>query len=130
MRGQRQKREAAAAQPDAGKAIQVIDVSEHLPRRIPSAKWRELIKKVWEADPLLCPRCSKEMRIVALIDQLAVIKRSAAPWVVACPPKPWRRRGTRSTRHTLHRTTAGACLEGTDCPPSLGSYGATGRAVA
>ena len=75
MRGQRDKLEAAEAQPDVGKAIQVIDVSEHLPRRIPSAKWRELIKKVWEADPLICPRCSKEMRIVALIDQAAVIER-------------------------------------------------------
>ena len=75
MRGQRDKREAAEAQPEAGKAIQVIDVSAHLPRRIPSAKWRELIKKVWEADPLICPRCTKEMRIVALIDQAAVIER-------------------------------------------------------
>ncbi|MDX9869032.1 MAG: hypothetical protein RBT78_14040, partial [Kiritimatiellia bacterium] len=43
--------EAAAA----GRAVQIIDVSEHKPRRIPSKKWRELIKKVWEADPLLCP---------------------------------------------------------------------------
>jgi hypothetical protein len=34
--------------------------------RIPSKKWRELIKKVWEADPLLCPHCQHEMRIVAL----------------------------------------------------------------
>ena len=34
-----------------------------------------VIKKVWEADPLICPRCSKEMRIVALIDQQAVIER-------------------------------------------------------
>ena len=56
-------------------AVQVIDVSEHKPRRIPSAKWRELIKKVWEADPLLCPRCSREMRIVALIDERAVVER-------------------------------------------------------
>jgi hypothetical protein len=43
--------------------------------RIPSAKWRELIKKVWEADPLLCPRCHKEMRIVSLIDDRDVIER-------------------------------------------------------
>ena len=56
-------------------AVEVIDVSAHKPRRIPSAKWRELIKKVWEADPLLCPRCQKEMRIVALIDERAVIER-------------------------------------------------------
>ena len=27
----------------------LIDVSAHEPRRIPSKKWRELIKKVWEA---------------------------------------------------------------------------------
>ncbi|MDO9541415.1 MAG: hypothetical protein Q7J98_03720 [Kiritimatiellia bacterium] len=58
-----------------GNAVEVIDVSEHKPRRIPSAKWRELIKKVWEADPLLCPKCSREMRIVALIDDRKVIAR-------------------------------------------------------
>jgi len=74
MRGQRDKQAAAVVQPD-GKAAAVIDVSEHKPRRIPSRKWRELIKKVWEADPLLCPRCQKEMRIVALIDERIVIER-------------------------------------------------------
>jgi len=74
MRGQRGKQAAAAVQPD-GKTAAVIDVSEHKPRRIPSPKWRELIKKVWEADPLLCPRCQKEMRIVALIDERTVIER-------------------------------------------------------
>jgi hypothetical protein len=67
MRGQRGKQAAAAVQP-AGKAAVVIDVSEHKPRRIPSKKWRVLIKKVWEADPLLCPKFQKEMRIVSLID--------------------------------------------------------------
>jgi hypothetical protein len=43
-----------------------------MPRRIPSKKWRELIKKVWEADPLRCPKCSREMRIVSLIDGFAL----------------------------------------------------------
>ena len=89
MRGQRAKREAAAAQAEApSNAVEVtsllppdgregwqVNVSEYDPPRIPSAKWRELIKKVWEADPLLCPRCGKEMRIVALIDQREVIER-------------------------------------------------------
>ena len=74
MRGQRDKRPAEDAAV-TGQAVQIIDISEHKPRRIPSAKWRELIKKVWEADPLLCPRCSKEMRIVSLIDEKAVIER-------------------------------------------------------
>ena len=53
MRGQRDQRAAEEAAA-AGQVVQIIDVSEHKPRRIPSAKWRELIKKVWEADPLLC----------------------------------------------------------------------------
>jgi hypothetical protein len=74
MRGQRDKHAAEEAK-GAGLGVQVIDVSEHKPRRIPSAKWRELIKKVWEADPLLCPKCQKEMRIVALIDDREVIER-------------------------------------------------------
>ena len=43
-----------------GDAVEVIDVSAHEPRRIPSMKWRELIKKVWEADPLPCPKGSRE----------------------------------------------------------------------
>jgi hypothetical protein len=30
-----------------------IDVSAFKARRIPSKKWRGLIKKVWEADPIL-----------------------------------------------------------------------------
>jgi len=30
--------------------------------------WARLIKKVFEADPLLCPRCGREMKIVSLID--------------------------------------------------------------
>ena len=57
MRGQRDKRAAEEAKA-AGTVVEVIDVSEHRPRRIPSPKWRELVKKVWEADPLLCPKCS------------------------------------------------------------------------
>ena len=55
--------------------MEIIDVSEHKPRRIPSPKWRQLIKRVWEADPLLCPNGSREMRIVALIDDRTVIER-------------------------------------------------------
>ena len=84
MRGQRDKHAAEEAAA-TGQAVEVIDlsacghaqagVSEYKPRRIPSAKWRELIKKVWEADPLLCPRCQKGMRIVSLIDDQAVIER-------------------------------------------------------
>ena len=69
MRGRRAKQ---ADKQTEGDAVEVIDVSAHEPRRIPSKKWRELIKKVWEADPLRCPKCSREMRIVSLIDGFAL----------------------------------------------------------
>ena len=75
MRGQREKRAAEEVQVAVGKVVEVIDISEHKPRRIPSAKWRELIKKVWEANPLLCPKCSRDMRIVSLVDDRKVIKQ-------------------------------------------------------
>ncbi len=32
-------------------------------------RWAELIKKGYEADPLLCPRCGGAMRIIACIDR-------------------------------------------------------------
>jgi len=32
-------------------------------------------RRVWEADPLRCPKCSREMRIVSLIDEEDVIER-------------------------------------------------------
>ena len=41
----------------------ILDVSDYEPPRAPSRTWRELIKKVWEVDPLICPRCGSEMRI-------------------------------------------------------------------
>ncbi len=75
MRGQRAKRSTGATQTTACNSVEVIDVSVHKTRRIPSAKWRELIKKVWEADPLLCPNCQCEMRVVALIDDHKLIER-------------------------------------------------------
>ena len=74
MRGQRLK----GKEPETGAANvggEVIEVAEAKHRRIPSKKWRELIKMVWEADPLLCPKCQKEMRIVSLINEADVIER-------------------------------------------------------
>ncbi len=61
----------------------MLDVSEHQPRRVPSKTWRELIKKIWEVDPLSCPRCGCEMKIISLIhepDVIARILRHLALW--------------------------------------------------
>jgi len=37
--------------------------------------WRECIKKAGEVDPLTCPKCASEMRIISFIDKKKVIKK-------------------------------------------------------
>ena len=37
--------------------------------------WARLIRKIYEADPLLCPRCGGTMKVIAVIDQEEVIYR-------------------------------------------------------
>lgn len=45
------------------------------PRNIPSPNWRECIKKIWEVDPLICPHCQTEMKIVSFITDHAVVRK-------------------------------------------------------
>ena len=37
--------------------------------------WARLIRKIYTADPLRCPRCGATMRVIAVIDQEEVIYR-------------------------------------------------------
>lgn len=39
------------------------------------AAWARLIRKVYEADPLECPKCKGPMRVIALIDDPGVVRR-------------------------------------------------------
>ena len=55
--------------------IDIIDISDHTSKKVPSKKWRELIKKIWEVDPLICPECGSEMKMIALIDDDKVIEK-------------------------------------------------------
>ena len=43
--------------------------------RILRRRWRELIKRIYEVDPLVCPNCQGEMRIIAFIIDHAVIDK-------------------------------------------------------
>jgi hypothetical protein len=36
-------------------------------RRIPAKGWAEMIRKVYEVDPIICPKCGGTMKVVALI---------------------------------------------------------------
>ncbi len=73
-RGDRARHKAETGAPDTTD-VDVIDVSEYHPPRIPSKKWRELIKKVWEVDPLICSHCGAEMKLIALLDDPVVVER-------------------------------------------------------
>ena len=55
--------------------VDILDITRYIPDKVPSEKWRELIKKIWEVDPLMCPQCGTEMYIIALIDDAEVIEK-------------------------------------------------------
>ena len=61
-------RERPATDQEASRTPAVIEVppppiSKELKRR-----WSYFIRKVYETDPLVCPKCSGEMRIISFID--------------------------------------------------------------
>ena len=56
-------------------ALEWIDISKHHPKKVPSLAWRNCIKKIYEIDPLACPNCGSEMRIIAFITEFLVVKR-------------------------------------------------------
>jgi len=66
-RGRRRRELEAAAEagepPEQG-ARQVATLPDE--RRL-RRRWSQLMKRVYEVDPLVCPRCSAEMRVVAFI---------------------------------------------------------------
>jgi hypothetical protein len=45
--------------------IDILPLPEPIPK--PSANWARLMKKVFELDPLLCPKCGSQMQIKAFI---------------------------------------------------------------
>jgi hypothetical protein len=59
--------------PEKPNDIEVIDVSKYQPKKVPSLTWRECIKKIWADDPLICPECLSEMRIISFITQVFFI---------------------------------------------------------
>jgi len=67
-RGQRARAAAAAV------AVQAPDDAQVVAARAKSA-WARLMHKVYEVDPLACPKCGTPMHVIALIDDATVIRR-------------------------------------------------------
>jgi hypothetical protein len=49
------------------------------PRPVPSRGWAEMIRKVYEVDPLICPRCGGRMKVVAFLTEYEVAAFLAVP---------------------------------------------------
>jgi hypothetical protein len=52
-----------------------LGMIEEDPRPVASKGWAEMIRKVCEVDPLICPRCGGRMKIVAFLTEHAVVDR-------------------------------------------------------
>ena len=56
------------------------------PAKLPVRKWRDPIKQAWHTDPLQCPKCQKQMRLIAVIDQPAVVEKILRHLNLWCGP--------------------------------------------
>ena len=56
---------------------EVVPLATLEPTPAPSKHWAIWIKKIYEIDPLLCPKCSGRMKIKALITDHTEVKRIA-----------------------------------------------------
>ena len=50
-------------------------IIEEEDRHVPSKGWTEMIRRVYEVDPLICPSCGGQMRIIAFIEDHNAIDR-------------------------------------------------------
>ncbi|MFC1887053.1 hypothetical protein ACFLZM_08370, partial [Thermodesulfobacteriota bacterium] len=53
--------------------------------------WARLIQKIYEVDPLVCPRCFSKMRVIAMIEDPIVIKKILKHldlWEIKRKPRP------------------------------------------
>jgi hypothetical protein len=55
-------------------AHKLLVIEEECPR-IPRRGWAEMIRKVYEVNPLRCPQCQGKMRIIAFLSDYAVVDR-------------------------------------------------------
>ena len=96
------RRKAAEAAEALGAAGGTADVAvaqpEHVSMSAACRRWAELLRRIFEVDPLMCPACGGRMRIVGFVVVPRDIDRilrhirdkgcdaRAGPWAVATAP--------------------------------------------
>jgi len=58
----------------AGQAAVAPLIMEEL-RPIPSKGWAEMIRQVYEVDPMVCPRCGGQIKVIAFLTDYTVVDR-------------------------------------------------------
>jgi hypothetical protein len=58
-----------------GQPASALPILEPPPPGKASPGWRELIRKVYETDPLTCPACGAQMKVISFITNYAVIDK-------------------------------------------------------
>jgi hypothetical protein len=59
---------------DAGDVIRCVLEPELTDKEF-RRNWAQLIQKIYEVDPLVCPKCTGPMRVIAFIEQADVIRK-------------------------------------------------------
>ena len=72
-RGQRRKAESRLEGNGSGEAEEPVPPPPE--RAALRRRWANLIRRVYEVDPLVCPRCGAEMRVIGFITETKVITR-------------------------------------------------------
>jgi len=76
----------------ANLAASPLPIVEEEVRPIPAKGWAEMIRKVYEVDPMLCPKCGGKMKVIAFLTDYAVVDRIInhlkLTFVAAKPPPP------------------------------------------
>ena len=72
-------------------AFPLLMVEEEL-QHISSKGWAEMIRKVYEVDPLLCPQCGGQMKIISFLTDYTVVDKIInhlkLTFVASKPPPP------------------------------------------
>ena len=59
----------------AGLSPFLLRMAEQEEKCIPSKGWAEMIRKVYEIDPMICPKCGGLMKVVAFITDYRAVDR-------------------------------------------------------
>ena len=77
----------------AGLSPMALGMSEEELKPIPSKGWAAMIRKVYEVDPVVCPKCGGQMKVVAFITDYAAVDRIIdhlkLTFVAEKPPPSW-----------------------------------------